>query len=315
MRFSNGHAPDDPLLVRYLLGSVAEDETERLDERSIADDQFAAHLRAVEHDLVDAYVRGELSGETLDRFRAHYMASPARRDKIRFAETLLAYQTRAAATTAPARPGRRVFAVPRTIPRWALAAAAVLVLAAGSLLAENLRLRHQVTTARAARAALEERERQLQRQLDEQRASNGGTARELARVRESLAQIQDRMAAEQQPGTTFMPSFVLLPATRGAGAMPTIVLPPGTRDVRLQLTLESDDFPTYRAALQNPATDQRLWRSGPLTPRAAGDLKSVSLTIAASLLRREIYSIELEGTSAHGADAFVSSYAFRVVTK
>ena len=48
MSLPNALAPDDQLLVRYLVGSLPEDETERLDELSIADDQFAARLSAVE---------------------------------------------------------------------------------------------------------------------------------------------------------------------------------------------------------------------------------------------------------------------------
>jgi hypothetical protein len=70
MSMSAGDGPLDPLLVRYLVGALPDHETERLDELSVADDEFAIRLRAAEHDLVDAYVRGELSGETLDHFRS-----------------------------------------------------------------------------------------------------------------------------------------------------------------------------------------------------------------------------------------------------
>ena len=86
-----GQAPDDRLLVRYLLGSLDDIEAERLDELSISDDGVASRLKAVENDLVDGFVRHELSAETMDRFRSHYLVSQARRDKVRFAETLTAY--------------------------------------------------------------------------------------------------------------------------------------------------------------------------------------------------------------------------------
>jgi hypothetical protein len=49
---------DDEQLVRYLLGLLPDEEAERLDELSIADDELAWRLRAVEDDLVDAYVTG-----------------------------------------------------------------------------------------------------------------------------------------------------------------------------------------------------------------------------------------------------------------
>src|SRR5580765_6197913 len=80
---------DEGVLIRYLVGALAEPEAERLDELSIVDDEFAARLRAIENDLVDGYVRGELSGETLDLFQSNYLPSSASREKVRFAETLV----------------------------------------------------------------------------------------------------------------------------------------------------------------------------------------------------------------------------------
>src|SRR5438477_7416987 len=81
---------DDQSLIRYLLGSLPADQAERLDELSVADDDFAWRLRGAENDLVDAYVRNTLSGETLERFRSFYLSSPLRREKVKVAETLLA---------------------------------------------------------------------------------------------------------------------------------------------------------------------------------------------------------------------------------
>src|SRR5262245_54748194 len=98
MATSDWHVAEDPLLVRYLLGELSNDEAEKFDGRSISDDWIAIRLNAVENDLVDAYAKGEISGEMLDRFRAHYLSSPARREKVEFAETLLAYETRRTST-------------------------------------------------------------------------------------------------------------------------------------------------------------------------------------------------------------------------
>jgi len=81
--------PDDELVVRYLLGALTEAETECLDELSITDDVFALRLGTLEQDLVDAYVKGELSGEALAAFRSRYLASPAQRKRVRFARALV----------------------------------------------------------------------------------------------------------------------------------------------------------------------------------------------------------------------------------
>ena len=71
----NTHEPDDKRIMPYLLGVP----DERLDELAVADDNFAARLAAAENDLVEAYVRGELSGESRERFESFYLTSEKRR--------------------------------------------------------------------------------------------------------------------------------------------------------------------------------------------------------------------------------------------
>src|SRR5258706_15031426 len=108
MSLTNGdRAYDDDRLVRYLIGALEDEETQRYDELSVVDSQFAVRLQSVEDDLLDSYARGALSGDTLDRFRSAYLSTPARRDKVRFAGALLARQRAVAATAVfrPPRPG------------------------------------------------------------------------------------------------------------------------------------------------------------------------------------------------------------------
>ena len=104
----------DRRLISYLLGALPDEEAERLDEQSIVDEGMAARLCILEDDLVDAYVSGALSGETLERFESHYLASPRRRQKVAFAKRLLAAVDRTSASptpparvVAPAARGRR----------------------------------------------------------------------------------------------------------------------------------------------------------------------------------------------------------------
>jgi hypothetical protein len=316
MSIPHGQTPDDQVLVRYLLGALRDDEAERLDELSVADDQLASRLNAVENDLVDGFVRHELSGETLDRFRSHYLSSPARREKVRFAETLAAYQHGAESAHVAGR--RRAMSWPHS----ALAAAAILVLAtSGYLLVEGARLRNQVAASQAARATLEERERQLQRQLDEQRSAQEETRKELAQLRAALAQAEPRTAANQPCGTSAAPhdlrvaAFILVPPTRGVAARPLISLRPGIDYVVLQLPLESNEFPAYRALLRDPAMNRIIWRSGPLNAHSSGGAPTVSVGLPTGVLKVGAYSLELAGVAANSRETAVASYPFRVVSE
>ncbi len=318
---SDNQALDDGLLRRYLLGALPEVDAERMHELSIADEEFAGRLDAVENDLVDAYVRGELSEDNLKHFRTFYVSSPKRRQKVQFAEGLLALERRVAAAPAsvkepavPASPSRQasrdrsswpMLAVPRFGFQWGLAAAALALLVAGGyLLFQNLELRKQMTEAQSQHVS-DPRIRELERQLDQERSARDEAVRELQRAGESQANLDQLKTV----------SILLPPAMRGPGPIPTISLHPGTDLVVLVLPLESDDFPAYRAKLKDPVANHVLWSSTKLTTSPGGESKMVSASFPASLLKPQNYIVELTGQPAHGAPEPIGSYHFRVVLK
>src|SRR4029077_20354491 len=225
---------DDEMLIRYLLGSLPGEEAERLDELSIADDAFAWRLSVVENDLVDSYVDGELSGDHLRQFKKFYLSTPQRLQKLEFAETLSSFNARAASPEAHAAPARTAarsrpvgetstgpspwgwLSAPRLVLQWGFAAGALgLLFVAGYLLLENARLRRQTSEAPASNAAFERHEQELQRQLNDQSAANAQMAKELDRLRASQPNLDQLKTL----------SALLLPPTRGAGAIPTVSVP------------------------------------------------------------------------------------------
>src|ERR1700752_1515648 len=113
----------DQTLRDYLLGQLPEPEAERLDELSITDDECAERLGAMEHDLVDAFARGELRGMVLEQFRSRYLTTERGREATRFGEALQSLEGRAPATL--------VREKRRWRERLALAAAIVLAIASG----------------------------------------------------------------------------------------------------------------------------------------------------------------------------------------
>src|SRR5579864_582702 len=188
MASSENRPPDDLLLTQYLLGVLPDKEAERLDELSVSDEEFAWRLEAIENDLVDAYVRGELSAEDTEHFKAFYLSSARRQEKVRFAEGLLELERRTAAPSTAESPGTisapqpsrdltrqsssRLFAMPRLAFQWGLTAAALALLVFGGyVLVQNLQLRRQLTEAEAQHAFLNQRAQDLQEQLDHEKAA------------------------------------------------------------------------------------------------------------------------------------------------
>jgi hypothetical protein len=200
-----------------------------------------------------------------------------------------------------------------------MAAASLLVLAAvGYLLLENSRLRNSVSATQAERATLQQREQELLKQLDEQRSADADLSRELERVRGSLARVEQRLPANQQgnEGKSHLQGFVSLvlsPQTRGGAPVAEIVLQRTTEYVAVELKLESDDFPDYRVALKNPATNHVMWQSARLKTGLKGESKTVIFRLPASLLKPQNYSLELNGIPAGRPAEIITSYPFKVV--
>jgi hypothetical protein len=297
LHMSRDSTQDDRQLIRYLLGLLPDEEAERYDEQSVADSDVAARLRTVENDLVDAYVRGTLDEEFRQPFESFYLASPRRRDKVRFAERFVGAVDRAPAAGAAVAAAPRTAAI-RSRVVWSLAPAAMLLLACGILFLQDVRLRRGLTEAQRHGADLNGRAGALAGQLDEQRAANDTIRKELDRVRAA-----DPIA------------LVLRAQTRAVGSVSAIALSPGVRVVAFDLELEGSDFPQYQVALKDPVTNHIVWRSDPLTPGSSHRPPAIAVTVPATVLKPQHYLLELSGRNSAGAVDTVGSYAFQVLSR
>ncbi len=330
-------------ITAFLLGGLNEEDAERLDEFSFTDDEFADELKSAEKDLIDSYVNGELAGENLEKFKNHYLASPVRRKKVEFAgafqifakDKIKEFQTE---NSEEQNGGffSKFFTFPRLSLQWGLAVAALLLLIFGGFVfLENSRLRDELSRTKTnddeilkREAELIAREKQINDEISNQRDKNSENEKELARIREERAKIEQELkikqerqneqrAAAQQP-TPKPPlrqpsvfSFVLIPTLRGNNQLPTLELPPKTDSVAIKLELESNDYDFYRVALRNPASGQILWQSGKIKSKAANNY--LNINFPANLLKSQVYSLEVKGLLKDGAAEIISDYSFRAV--
>ena len=318
--------PNDAVLLRYLLGALPVDEAEPIEEASIVDENLAARLNAMECDLVDSYVRGELEGPNLAKFQSWYLSSPLRAQKVEAAKAImliidtpegvrapakpevkpaLEANRPAAAKVAPAlsygkssagaRSGGLHFGMFRAWPMLAIAAAAavlILIVAVGFLTSRNKRLRNEV-------AETKKETTELTAKLNEEHAAANSNAQKSGAT-DNLAHGLDNVATV----TMFLPF-----PTRGAGTVPTVKVPAGTGLVVLSLGLGANDEDSYRAQLMDPATQKVLWHSGVLRPGSDGTY--VSVTVPAPVLRSKVYLVQLTHDVANGRSELLASYPFR----
>jgi len=292
-----GFGHEDQQLIRYVLGMLSDTDAERLDEQSIVDDEIAARLRSVENDLVDAYVRGTLDGELLERFESFYLASPLRREKVKLARGFLGAIDRlpARAAMSVTSPTPLQGPVSRRSKFVSLASAAGLLLACGVLLLQDVRLRRGLLDAQHDGAALDTRGRELTRQLGEQRIANDALKKEVERLR-----------------TVHPLALVLRPQTRAVAPASVIAVPSGLDVVAFELELEASDFSQYQAVLKDPATSRVVWRSSVVTPVPSRRPPAVAIAVPASVLRPQHYSFELSGRTPGVAFEVVGSYEFQI---
>ncbi|SRR5579871_156498 len=307
MPASDKHGFDDIQLVQYLLGKLPPEESERLDELSVTDDDFAWRLRETENDLVDAYVHSELSGKTLEEFRTFYLSSAKRREKVAFAEGLLQFQGSAArVATQSKKPSffSRAFAPRRLVLQFA-AAALAMSLILGYLLFDNARLRYQIDAAHAQQSSLEQNKQKLENALREQRAANADSQKGPG--------LNGRNGADFDQLKTL--SLVLPPPARGLSSVKTITVHPNVDLVVLVLTLESGDFPQYRVTLKDPATNEAVWRSADMEAASSGNKPELTVSFRAGLLETQNYVAEVAGLSHAGKAQIIGDYPFHVVLK
>jgi hypothetical protein len=281
----NQASPDDERVIRYLLGQLPSDEETAIEERYLADPDFNDDVRAIERELIDQYVRGDLPDR--DAFEQRFLASPVRRQKVEFARAFMKLSQASTGVPGAARTSRGLHVSNRA---WLAVAATLAVVVGAGLLVLNR------PTQQAADHA-----QQAARQQPELGTEPPSTSRPGAE------QPPPRQAAPLRVAT-----LVLTPTlTRDSAETPTLTVE-GIDEVRLQLQLESPDFASYQAVIRTADGDE-IWRQDRLTSsRAASGETLVTVTLPASRFTTQDYTVRVSGVMADGAAEDVGGFSFRV---
>lgn len=83
--------PED--IKQYLLGDASPQTQQAIEERLLTEESFLEELSLAEEELIDDYVGGELSAAERERFEQHFLCTPERQRKLRFAQTFTRYSS------------------------------------------------------------------------------------------------------------------------------------------------------------------------------------------------------------------------------
>jgi hypothetical protein len=296
-------------LVKYLLGDLPEAEQASVEDRALADVNYRSALDAAEADLIDAYVRDELSSAERRAFEQRFLGSPQRRRKVAFARdlALVAAETRAAERDSSTRLSawRALAALVRgwnpALQLAATLAALICVVGASLIVFQNTQLRSRVASLESHGRDLQARTENLQRQLGDEQARAGNLA----------AQLQQQQAASVARAS-FVASLVLLPGlTRADSRREQLVLNSSAQIAHIEIQLEPrDDYPRFRAELRTLSGEEILTR-GNLPKRVAGAGFVVSFDVPATALPSGQYELTLRALSDQSAQE-IGYYYFSV---
>lgn len=294
-------------------------------------DEDFEEIEIAEEELIDAYVRGELSLDERKLLEKGLRTSRQLRERLHFAKLLADAADRTSAHEVSSdrlqeqRPKAReswwpfwlTFA-PRPAFQMAVATVAVVAVIGGAgLLVDRISLRRQSQHLAAERAALEQQKLDLQKSLAEQRIAIDQITtklREAEQKRETdeqriaeLTQVLDQKSAASS--VAVVANLSLSPIFR-SGHEQEFTPDPRASKIILHLVVDPVDYVGFVAQIKN-SQDKEIFNSPLSRPRSR---KIVTITISSKKLPPGLYTIQLSGTTPEGQTEPVSNYSFRILS-
>lgn len=173
--------------AQYLLGISSPAEREQIESEYFEDDDAFQEMLTAEDDLIDAYVRGELTREERRKVEKSFVSSLRERDRVQFARALASNisASRPAQTKRPG-PSLDIFKALQSagLLRTATLTAAIVFVAALAWLAnDRRRMTDELRQLRAESAELSKRTEALQRNNETERTRSAEIVTQLAELR------------------------------------------------------------------------------------------------------------------------------------
>ena len=303
----------------YLLGGLSQAEQEELEERLMIEDDAFTQLLVHEDELIDEYIQGALSAQEAEAFESHFLSAPERRQKLGFARTLTKY------AAVNAKKGKQSFqtSFAKSIMPWlrlqhpvtqfSLAAAAIVMTLGVSWSTLSLwRLKDEVEQMRVQQITVQTSEQNLKQQLAEEQSRNQNLTEQLQQQQQTRATLEEQVGSLQRPITV---AFALAPGlVRDFGAMKKLAVPPAAMLVQLSLSLEGENYQSYRARLDGASGEEVISQNRLALERREGNAIAV-VTIPARLLAPGDYIVKLSGMKSDGSSEDIGKYYFRVSRK
>ena len=287
------HDPtDDELLRSYLLGTLPEEEADRLEGRLLAEDELFELSEAIESDLLAACDRGEFAPEERERVLRRLASSPQGRERLALARSL----NSAAAAPVP------VVAFPRRAPAHSTRTFQWFALAACLLMSVGLSWYALERQHGGESSPLIARERE---------APASAVTSDVPAPAPQVAQ-ENRPPAEEPKPAKVVCQLALM-TLRGSEPTKRLTVPPGTEVVELRIGLEGmEDLASFHVAVRSPAGETLLDKRG-VEPKTLDGVRTLVVELPARRITAGRYEIETQGTAPGSEPEALSPLSIEVV--
>ncbi len=291
----------------YFLGKLSEAEGEAFEEKIATDAELTEKAQIVESELIDDYLRGNLSASERQLFEAIYLITEARREKLRFAKSLwkVANEQKSNEIVFEKTPN----SLWQIWNAWRVAfvgVAAFLLLGAFVFFWINSSKKEEIVkqqnTNQSPTPKAENQNIQPLESVNIPNQKSNNSNKNISPTPEPKSSPTPKPSEQPAP---ILASFVLSPGTLRDDGEQFIKITPNTNKINLRLNLPKDanKYQTYTATIKT-ADGETIF--------TAPNLKSLNLTLSADKLENRTYIIFLEGKTAENPPESVAEYTFRV---
>ncbi|HKX33262.1 MAG TPA: hypothetical protein VJ302_36635 [Blastocatellia bacterium] len=324
-------ADSEKLLVRYLLGTLSEDEQLQVEKMFLSEDLCYERLLALENALFYDYAQGKLSPDERDQFERRFLTSEYNRRRAILASALIQKMTEAGAGEtielglADRRPQpwwrslRSYFSHQSLALRFSLSAFAIVLAGSTWLIVELIGLRNEFEQFRTRQA---EQEGSSREQLRQERARADELSQRLTREPSGPASLNRGSDPTRPPGSGEPKRrspwiwFRLTPAPADGQSFSfkQCYVPRRARQLRFRLRLrEQPSSRSYQATILTADGVER-WNRERLRVRRTPSGRNLVVRLPARLLGRGQYELRLKGTMEDGTSgAAAGSYYFTII--
>lgn len=301
----------DLMLRQYLLAELPEADCDQFERDYLAHREVFDQLLAVEDDLVDDYVAGELNLRERDQFEKQMTATPRQCEKLANARLLLGsdHLQSKAPSQGSTRPIGKLTAWANALGQRRIFAFATLLLfvSAGWLAIRVWQMNGHLQQMQAERISTEEEHEQLQAKLSDQQKQNTELLQQMHAGPNTPGPVEP---PKSESGLHVATLILPLTGTRGGGEQSSFNVNHDVQSVQLVAHI-TNAYRSFNAELQN-ADGKQLFIFRRLRARKTANGNALLVSVPTKLFEGSDFVLKVSGVTDDGHLEDAGFYSFRI---